>query len=72
MSANVYTIENLLVGKQYRSRTLTGEIISAEVHPKAIWYQGCETYLVEVAPNSGYNNFGSRTYRTIAVKVENN
>ena len=69
MSANVYTIEHLLVGTPYRSRTLTGEIISAEIHPKAVWYQGCETYLVEVAPNSGYNNFGSRTYRTVAVKT---
>jgi hypothetical protein len=72
MSANVYTIENLLVGKNYYSRTLQGEIVSAEKHPKGIWYEGCETYLVEVAPNSGYNNFGRRTYRTIAVKTENN
>ncbi len=31
MSANVYTIENLLVGKMYRSRSVKGEIISAEV-----------------------------------------
>jgi hypothetical protein len=69
MTANVYTIENLLVGKNYYSRTLQGEIVSAEIHPKAVWYQGCETYLVEIAPNSGYNNFGSRTYRTVAVKV---
>ena len=72
MSANVYTIESLLVGKNYRSRSVEGEIISAEIHPKAIWYEGCETYLVEVMPNSGYNNFGRRTYRTIAVKTENN
>jgi hypothetical protein len=67
MSANVYTIENLLVGKQYRSRTLTGEIISAEQHPKAVWYQGCESYLVEVRPSNG----GKVTCRTVAVKVEN-
>lgn len=69
MSANVYTIEDLLVGKTYNSRTLKGEIISAEKHPKAVWYEGCDSYLVEVAPNSGYNNFGHKTYRTIAVKV---
>jgi hypothetical protein len=69
MSANVYSIENLLVGKQYVSRTLRGEIISAEKHPQPIWYEGCDTYLVEVAPNSGYNNFGNRTYRTVAVKT---
>jgi hypothetical protein len=65
MSANVYTIKDLLVGTNYRSRTLQGEIVSAEEHPHAVWYQGCETYLVEVAPNSGYG----RTYRTVAVKV---
>ena len=64
MSANVYTIESLLVGTTYRSKTLTGEIVSAEIHPTAVWYQGCESYLVEVRkPNGGY------TYRTLAVKV---
>jgi hypothetical protein len=67
MSANVYTIESLLVGTHYRSRTLTGEIISAEIHPKAVWYQGCESYLVEVRPTHG----GKVTCRTVAVKVEN-
>jgi len=64
MSANVYTIENLLVGKNYRSKTLTGEIISAEKHPHAIWYDGCESYLVEIRPEIGYKN----AFRTIAVK----
>ncbi len=54
MSANVYTIQSLLVGKNYNSRTLQGEIVSAEPHPKSVWYDGCESYLVEVAPNSGY------------------
>jgi hypothetical protein len=69
MSANVYTIKDLLVGTSYSSRTLQGEIISAEEHPHAVWYEGCETYLVEVMPNSGYNNFGRKTYRTVAVRV---
>ena len=64
MSANVYTIESLLVGTEYRSSTLTGEIISAEIHPKGIYYQGAEAYLVEIRkPYGGY------TYRTIAVKA---
>jgi hypothetical protein len=64
MSANVYSIESLLVGKRYRSNTLTGEIISAEKHPKAIWYgDNTEAYLVAVNSNGRYN------YRTIAVKV---
>jgi hypothetical protein len=71
MSANVYTITNLLVGKQYLSNTLRGEIISAEPHPKAVWYDGCETYLVEVAPNSGSNTWGRKTFRTVAVRKEN-
>ena len=69
MSANIYNVQSLLVGKNYHSRTLQGEIVSAEPHPKGVWYEGCESYLVEVAPNSGYNNFGRRTYRTVAVKV---
>jgi hypothetical protein len=64
MSANVYTIESLLVGKLYRSKTLTGEIISAEIHPKAVWYQDCESYLVEIR-----NHNGGYAHRTVAVKV---
>ena len=68
MSANVYTIESLLVGKLYRSATLTGEIISAEIHPKAVWYKDCESYLVEVRPANG----GKITCRTVAVKVGDN
>lgn len=64
--ANLYSVESLLVGKTYKSRTLTGEIISAEKHPKGIWYgEGTEAYLVEVRnPNSLFNSF-----RSIAVKV---
>ena len=74
MSANVYTIENLLVGKTYRSRSIEGEIISAEKHPNAVWYQDCESYLVEVRPSysstSGKSKyFGNTAYRTLAVKV---
>ena len=71
MSANVYSVRNLLVGKTYISNTLRGEIISAEPHPKAVWYDGCETYLVEVAPNSGSNTWGRKTFRTVAVRKEN-
>lgn len=65
MSANVYTIESLLVGKTYRSKTLTGEIIGAEKDTRAVWYgDNLESYLVEIRKeNGGY------TYRTIAVKV---
>ena len=64
MATKLYTIESLLVGKNYRSKTLTGEIISAEPHPKAVWYEGCESYLVEIRnANGGYS------HRTVAVKV---
>ncbi len=74
MSANIYTIENLLVGTTYRSRTVTGEIISAEKHPKGIYYQDAESYLVQVRPvfytRSGQSRwFGNTVYRTLAVKV---
>lgn len=65
MSANVYTVQNLLVGKQYFSKTLEGIIINAEEHPHAVWYEGCESYLVEIKPNSGYGT----TFRTVAVRV---
>ena len=67
MSANVYTIKDLLIGTNYSSRTLQGEIISAEEHPHAVWYEGCDSYLVEIKPNSGYGT----KFRTVAVKVGN-
>ena len=64
MSANVYTIESLLVGKIYRSKSIQGEIVSAEKHPKGVWYENCESYLVEVRkPQGGY------TFRTLAVRT---
>jgi hypothetical protein len=65
MSANVYSVQSLLVGKNYYSNSLQGEIISAKPHPKAVWYEGCDTYLVEISPNSGYGT----KFRTVAVKV---
>jgi hypothetical protein len=66
MSANVYSVESLLVGKTYNSRTLTGEILSAEKHPHAVWYEGCESYLVEVKNPKSIKS----TYRTVAVKIK--
>jgi hypothetical protein len=74
MSANVYTIEDLLIGKNYRSRSVEGEIISAEKHPACVHYDGAEAYLVEVRPTysttSGKSRwFGNSVYRTLAVKV---
>ncbi len=64
MSANVYSITDLLIGKMYRSNSVSGEIISAEIHPKGIWYENSESYLVEIRKNTG-----GYTYRTLAVKV---
>jgi hypothetical protein len=65
MSANVYSIQDLLVGTRYVSRSTRGEIIGAEKHPHAVWYEGCETYLVEIR-----KQYGGNTYRTVAVKVK--
>ena len=65
MPANVYSVQNLLVGKQYYSNSLEGIIINAEPHPSAVWYEGCDSYLVEVQPS----NRISTTFRTVAVKV---
>ena len=65
MSANIYRIEDLLIGKIYRSNSIEGEIVGAEKHPHAVWYDGAESYLVEVRnPRSIHN-----TFRTVAVKV---
>jgi len=63
--ANLYTIENLLVGKTYNSKSLRGEIISAEKDSRGIWYgENTESYLVQVK-----SDLGKYAYRTIAVKV---
>jgi hypothetical protein len=53
------------VGKTYLSDTLQGKIVSAEPHPKAVWYENAEAYLVEVKPNNGFTN----SFRTVAVKT---
>ena len=64
MSANVYTIESLLVGKIYRSNSLTGEIISAEKNDD-VWYSDCETYRVQVRALHSIKD----TYRYVAIKA---
>ena len=63
--ANLYTIENLLIGKTYNSKTLRGEIIDAEKDNRGLWYgENTEAYLVRVR-GEGANY----QYRTISVKV---
>ena len=64
MSANVYTVENLLVGKMYYSNSVKGEIISAEKN-NDVWYSEADTYKVQVRPLNSFKD----TYRYVAVKV---
>lgn len=63
MSANLYNVESLLVGKIYRSKSVQGEIVSAEKHPHAVWYDNAEAYLVEIRPTNSIRN----TFRSVAV-----
>ena len=67
MATKLYTIENLLIGKTYRStnRHFSGEIISAEPRP-AIWYgDKTEAYLIGI----DYRGSIKTQYATVAVKV---
>ena len=64
MSANLYNIESLLIGKTYRSRSVEGEIVDAEKHPACVWYENAEAYLVHIRKNTG-----GYTYRSVAVSV---
>jgi hypothetical protein len=64
--ANLYTIEDLLIGKSYRSKSIfDGTIVSAEKSKDPLWYgENTEAYFVEIDEGSFRN-----TFRTIAVKV---
>ena len=67
MATKLYTIESLLIGKNYRSRNrhFEGEIISAEKRD-GIWYgENTEAYLIGV----NYKGSVRTQYATIAVKV---
>jgi len=64
MSANVYNVESLLIGKMYNSRSVRGEIIDAEKTDK-VWYANCDTYRVQVRSLKNFQD----TYRYVAVKV---
>ncbi len=65
--ANLYTIEDLLIGKSYRSKSISdGTIVSAEKSKDALWYgENTEAYFVEIQEGRSLRN----TYRTVAVKV---
>ena len=67
MATKLYTIQDLLIGKTYRSRTrhFEGEIVSAQPAHPAIWYgENTEAYLIEVYDRTLRNKFA-----TVAVKV---
>jgi hypothetical protein len=64
MSANVYSVPSLLIGKMYYSRSVSGEIIDAEKSDK-VWYADCDTYRVQVRSQNTFKD----TYRYLAVKV---
>lgn len=64
--ANLFTIESLLIGKAYNSKSLRGEIVHAEKDNRAVWYgDNNESYLVEIRSPYSLNT----KWRTIAVKV---
>ena len=72
MSALTYTIDNLLVGKYYRSsnRKIDGIIQEAESHDA--WYgSDFQAYRVRVRPQHGDNlkSWGKDFYAIVAVKV---
>ena len=67
MSAKTYSIESLLVGTNYRSRSrnFEGTITHAEKR-EGIWYgEGLEAYVIQVRTPA----YLSDQYATIAVKV---
>ena len=67
MATKLYTIESLLIGKNYRSRNrhFEGEIVSAEKRD-GVWYgENTEAYLIGV----NYKGSVRTKYATIAVKV---
>ena len=68
MSANVYTVESLLVGKMYYSNSVKGEIISAEKNDD-VWYANADTYKVQVRPHYSAPLNLKDTYRYVAVKT---
>ena len=67
MSARTYSVENLLVGKTYRSRSRNFEgVITHAEKREGIWYgEGLEAYVVQVRTPS----YLSDQYATIAVKT---
>lgn len=67
MATKAYAIQDLLVGKYYRSlsRHDEGTILYAEKR-EGIWYgENFEAYAIEVSPTRGIKNF----WATVVVKI---
>ena len=67
MSAKTYSIESLLVGKNYRSRSRNFEgVITHAEKREGIWYgEGFEAYVVQIS----VPKYLSDRYATVAVKI---
>jgi len=67
MSAKTYSIESLLVGKNYRSRNRNFEgVITHAEKREGIWYgEGLDAYLVQVKTPA----YLSDRYATVVVKI---
>ena len=67
MSARTYTIDNLLVGKYYRSVSRHDEgVIQHAEKREGIWYgEGFDAYAIQVSPTRGIKDF----WATVAVKT---
>jgi hypothetical protein len=64
MSANLYNVQSLLIGKAYRSSSLEGIIQDAE--PSDVYYENANAYRVRVRPTHGLQD----TYRVVAVACD--
>ena len=62
--ANLYSVENLLVGRRYNSASVNGVIVSATKSDK-VYYQNADTYLVEIREDGSFIN---NPYRYVAVR----
>lgn len=62
MSANIHSIQSILIGKAYRSRSIQGIIEDAEPREN-VWYADADAYAVRVRPVNG----GRDEWRTLAV-----
>ncbi len=64
MSANLYNVQSLLIGKAYRSSSLEGIIQDAE--PSDVYYENANAYRARVRPTHGLQD----TYRVVAVACD--